>query len=306
MKKICFLLAAIMLVMFSSCAVKNTDGGDFPSDSEPSQSATATDDSKPTGPVTEPTVTEPVIEPATEPSVPATDPVTPAAGAADISPVYSDTGYTPKPMMYHLIMEEPYNALTALFVRPSDFDAQVAAMVDAGCVFMFANDYRKTTKPGVMLTFDDGYEDNYTDMFPILKKYGARATVFLISNMLGTPGYLTEAQVKEMAESGLVYFGCHTANHCDLAQQSEERVRAEFSESVAKIESLTGVKCTALAYPSGSYNETVIKVASEFFDYAYLARQQIPDGGVTNYKIPRIYVARGLSAAQLMTRLGLG
>ena len=301
MKKICFLLAAIMLVMLTSCAAKDTDDGGSSSDTEPSQSTPATDDTKP--PVTEPVTEAPVTEPATEP---ATDPVTPAVGAADISPVYSDTGYTPKPMMYHLIMEEPYNTLTALFVRPSDFDAQVAAMVDAGCVFMFANDYRKTTKPGVMLTFDDGYEDNYTDMFPILKKYGARATVFLISNMLGTPGYLTEAQVKEMAESGLVYFGCHTANHCDLAKQSEERVRAEFSESVAKIESLTGVKCTALAYPSGSYNETVIKVASEFFDYAYLARQQIPDGGVTNYKIPRIYVARDLSAAQLMTRLGLG
>ena len=141
MKKICFLLAAIMLVMLTSCAAKDTDDGGSSSDTEPSQSTPATDDTKPpvTEPVTEAPVTEPATEPATEPGVPATDPVTPAIGAADISPVYSDTGYTPKPMMYHLIMEEPYNTLTALFVRPSDFDAQVAAMVDAGCVFMFAN-----------------------------------------------------------------------------------------------------------------------------------------------------------------------
>lgn len=215
---------------------------------------------------------------------------------------YSESGELPTALMYHLIMETPYNDYSALFVRPEDWDAQLTALTEAGCTFLFANDYRRTAGKSVIISFDDGYEDNYTTMFPILKAHGAKATVFLISDMIGAPGYLTEDQIREMAQSGLVYFGCHTASHCNLTTVSQGAVRKEYSRSVEAIEALTGQPCTALAYPAGKYNASVIEVSKEFFDYAYLARNTVPEGGITPMTIPRVYVSRGMSAATLAAR----
>ena len=215
---------------------------------------------------------------------------------------YSESGELPTALMYHLIMETPYNDYSALFVRPDDWDEQLTALTEAGCTFLFANDYRRTEGKSVIVSFDDGYEDNYTTMFPILKAHGAKASVFLISDMIGTPGYLTEDQIREMAQSGLVYFGCHTASHCNLATISENAVRKEYTRSIKKIEELTGQPCNALAYPAGKYNDTVIEITKEFFDFAYLARNTVSDEGITPFTIPRVYVSRGTSAASLAAR----
>lgn len=151
----------------------------------------------------------------------------------------------------------------------------------------------------MLVTFDDGYEDNYTTMFPILKAHGAKATIFMISNMIGQPGYLTEEQIKEMSDSGLVRFGSHTANHCVLANEEEDRVRDELSESARRIEEITGVPCRSMAYPTGKWNTMVTRIAEEYYDAAYLARPAEPLGGRTNMTIPRLYgrtrVKRGVA-----------
>lgn len=216
---------------------------------------------------------------------------------------YDESGHKPAVLMYHLIMEEPYNNLEALFVRPDDFRSHIEILKTEGYEFLFADDYNKTANPSVMLTFDDGYEDNYTTMFPILKEYNAKATVFLITDMIGTPGYMTEEQIKEMSDSGLVYFGCHTASHCDLSTQTEERIRSEFTESVAVIEKITGKPCGALAYPAGGQNPTVNAIAEEYFDFAYISRPVIPDGIETSMKIPRYYISRGMGPKNVLNTI---
>ena len=130
-------------------------------------------------------------------------------------------------------------------------------------------------------------------MFPILKAYGAKATVFLVSSLIDTDGYLTRAQIKEMSDSGLVSFQCHTARHVDLSYQSAEGVRREFTESVGIIEEITGKPVRALAYPAGSYNDTVLQIVPEFFDFAYTTKSPNSTPEYTSYTVPRHYIARG-------------
>ena len=233
----------------------------------------------------EPEQTDVATEPETEPQT----------EAPETEPVSTVTEYVPKAMMYHLIMETPYNDLTPLFVRPSDFDSQLQYLTENGYGFMFADEWQIADKPTVILTFDDGYVDNYTDMFPILKKYGAKATVFLISEMIGNDGYLNADQIVEMASSGLVSFQCHTAHHVDLAYQDADTMRSEFSASIDKIVSLTGRPVRALAYPAGSYNDTVISVASEYFSFCYTTKSPYSVTEYSSYNIPRYYIARDLS-----------
>lgn len=177
--------------------------------------------------------------------------------------------FAPKVFMYHLVLEQPFSDYTSLFVRPSALDAQVALLTRQNYRFLFAEEYEKTSTPSVILTFDDGYVDNYTEMFPILQKYGAKATVFLISDQIDKPGYLSREQILEMSASGLVSFQSHTKTHRDLTKLSEADIRTEFRYSKYVIESITGKPVKAVSYPEGQYTDKLTKIARDYFTRAY-------------------------------------
>ncbi len=201
--------------------------------------------------------------------------------------------FEPEALMYHLILEDVYSVYEALFVRPTEFEAHLTVLDELGYEYLFAEEWRVTETPSVIITLDDGYEDNYTNMFPILKAHGAKATVFLVTDLIDTDGYLTREQIKEMSDSGLVSFQCHTARHVDLSHLSAEDVRGEFTESVGIIEEITGKPVRALAYPAGSYNDTVLQIVPEFFDFAYTTKSPNSTPEYTSYTVPRHYIARG-------------
>lgn len=289
MKKIVLLLV-FALVVCTGCA--GTE--DALPTTESTNEATAPATTAPSE--TTPPTTEATEAPTTEPTTAPTEPEPTVA--------YDDNGYTPRALMYHLIMEEPYNYNTTLFVRPSVFEEQLQLMNDGGYIYLFGDEYGKTAEKSVILTFDDGYEDNYTTMFPILKKYNAKATVYLIGDLIGTPGYLTVDQIKEMSDSGYVKFGCHTMTHCYLGAQTAENVHAEIANCVALVEDITGKECDSIAYPNGSYTEAVTEIARQYISYAYNSSDRMPEGEEDAMHIPRIYVSRELSALQLFNRLG--
>ena len=289
--------------MLTSCAgFRNaTDGTTTAATSAPATESSAPDTTAPveSNADTEPAETQP---PETEANTaPVTEGATESATETEDSvkvdvPVGS---FEPEALMYHLILEEVYSVYEALFVRPSEFEAHLTLLNDLGYEYLFAEEWRITETPSVIITLDDGYKDNYTNMFPILKAHGAKATIFLVSNLVNTDGYLTSAQIKEMSDSGLVSFQCHTANHVDLAHMSEDGVRSEFTESVSFIEAITGKPVRALAYPAGSYNDTVLSVVPEFFDYCYTTKSPNTIREYTSYTIPRHYIARGYGRAAL-------
>ncbi len=209
----------------------------------------------------------------------------------DIDILVEDT-YLPKVFMYHLIRDDVYGAYPSLFVRPSDFEAHLQLLNSLGYTYLFADEWQQSSNPSIVITLDDGYDDNYTYMFPLLKKYGGKATVFLVSQFIDTPGYLSTAQIKEMAGSGLVSFQCHTAGHSDLSYMSSEQLRNDFEDSVGKIEGITGRDVKAIAYPAGSYNDTVLSVVPYYFSFAYTTKSPGSVTSYSEYTIPRYYIAR--------------
>ena len=205
--------------------------------------------------------------------------------------------YAPKAMMYHLIREDVYGPYEKLFVRPSEFETHLSVLDRLGYEYLFAEEWRMTEKPSVIITLDDGYDDNYSEMFPLLKKHGAKATVFIVSDLVNTDGYLTSAQIKEMSDSGLVSFQCHSAHHRDLSYMTADELRADFTECNDFVKSITGKAPRALAYPAGSYNDTVLAVASEFFDFCYTTKAPSVTPQYTPFTVPRYYIARGYGDA---------
>lgn len=112
----------------------------------------------------------------------------------------------------------------------------------------------------VALTFDDGYRDFYTHALPLLEKYQAKATIFIITGVKGS-AYLTPEQIKEIDQSGLVEIGSHSVTHPMLAKLSPERQSAELSDSKAYLEKLLREDITLICYPYGDYNAAVERIA---------------------------------------------
>jgi len=119
-----------------------------------------------------------------------------------------------------------------------------------------AKEGRSFNRNTVVLQFDDGYEDNYTYAFPILKKHGFPATVFLVSDKVGTPGFLTWDQIKEMEKYNFVV-GAHTRHHVYLPGVSEAQAQDEIAGSKKTIEDHLGHKIDYFCYPSGGFTEEI-------------------------------------------------
>ena len=82
----------------------------------------------------------------------------------------------------------------------------------------------------IILTFDDGYEEDFTTTYPFLKSKGIRATSYLITNDIGKKGYLSWDQVRTMAEDGWD-FQCHTFTHQNLKSLSDKEIERELKLS---------------------------------------------------------------------------
>lgn len=316
-KKSAFLLAAVLLAgACAGCAQPLLRPADTAS---AEQTTVPESDDQPAVQTEPPVTTMPAVEttaPETQPPVTtAPDPVqtTEVTGGGEIDLSLSEGNknpgyetYAPAALMYHLILEEPYTELTNLFVRPSEFEDHLQKLCAADCVFLFADEYARTDRKSIILTFDDGYEDNYTQMFPILKKYNAKATVFMITSKINTPGYLTEDMIREMAASGLVQFGSHTHTHPSLTSLSKEDLEWQFTESGQILYNLTGRYPRAVCYPGGTVNDFVMKEASQFYQFGYTTHNSADTSGCDPLALSRVRVSRGMSGNAVLSRLGWG
>ncbi|MDE2222894.1 MAG: polysaccharide deacetylase family protein [Candidatus Omnitrophica bacterium] len=108
----------------------------------------------------------------------------------------------------------------------------------------------------VVIEFDDGYENNYTRAFPILKKYGFPATIFLVSGWVGKKGMLTWDEVKEMEKSNIT-MGAHTQHHPYLPRLSLAQAQSEIAGSKKIIEQHLGHPVDYFCYPVGGFTEEI-------------------------------------------------
>lgn len=241
-------------------------------------------------PETEPPQTEApkrepdVTVPETDQDFPEYDPTVPTGN-----------GYAPIALMYHLVLDEPFTELESLFVRPAELEGHIQALIEKDYAFIFADEYAYSDRKTVIMSFDDGYIDNYTEMFPIIKKYNVKVTVFMVAGYIGGGGYLNADMIKEMSDSGLVSFQSHTLNHAGLPSLSPDSQRYEFSRSNDIIESITGREVKAICYPSGRYNDGVLAVASEYYDFGYTTVSRTSTAGYPALELPRLRVSRGMS-----------
>ncbi|MDD3114730.1 MAG: polysaccharide deacetylase family protein [Anaerovibrio sp.] len=106
----------------------------------------------------------------------------------------------------------------------------------------------------VLITFDDGYKDNYTNAYPIMKKYGFKGTIFVVTGFLGVyDNYLTWDQARELSDNGFS-IESHTHSHKSMTEASDEEISRELTRSREKIKEKLGLEADFIAYPTGTYN----------------------------------------------------
>lgn len=183
-------------------------------------------------------------------------------------------------MMYHMITEQlPSKKKSGLRVSPEMFEKHLEYFSNNGWRFikMSELDSYKDEDKVVAITFDDGYLDNYTKALPLLKKYNACATLYLVidrhnndwsvkknpkhnSGALASEEKLTDRQIQEMLDSGIFELGGHTISHPYLPNTSFKDKKHEMIECKKILESKFNTSVSSFAYPFGVYGDEDIDI----------------------------------------------
>jgi peptidoglycan/xylan/chitin deacetylase (PgdA/CDA1 family) len=110
------------------------------------------------------------------------------------------------------------------------------------------------------LTFDDGFSSDYDIVLPELKKAGAKATFFIVTDLIGKPGYMTKEQIKSLSEAGM-QIGSHSVSHPNFLEINPEEREKEFIESKLILERIIDKEITCFSFPFGFYNFESIETA---------------------------------------------
>lgn len=167
-------------------------------------------------------------------------------------------------LMYHHIRNynDPNDKIgTNLSVPPENFRPQIDYLKNNGYATITFADFlafpaKKLPEKPIILTFDDGYNDAYTNAYSALKANGQVGVFYIISGFLGRPDQLTTTQVREMSAGGME-IGSHTIIHPDLTKLSSAKLSKELVDSKAALESITGKTVTGFCYPAGQNNAVV-------------------------------------------------
>ena len=206
-------------------------------------------------------------------------------------------------LMYHAVSDDLWGYWD-LFVSPHDLEAQLQYLADNGYETIWFEDlsHLEDYEKPVILTFDDGYDDNYTELFPLLQQYQAKATIFVIARDIGGSHKLDAAQIQELAASGLVSIQSHTYSHGNLSLMDEPTLEREMALSQSELAALTGQVPYVVCYPEGNYSELTIEVARRYYAYGLLMNGYVYNTLDDPFRVQRMYIPRGQTSIEWNVR----
>ncbi|MHB8984666.1 MAG: polysaccharide deacetylase family protein [Eubacteriales bacterium] len=224
-------------------------------------------------------------------------------------------------LMYHKINPDPETGNLGLRVPPEVFDRQMQYLYSQGYHTVSLGDVREymtgeriLPPKSVVITFDDGYRDNYTFALPILEKYNFKATFFVVTGTVGKVNSFDNSiqpvnqmagwsELRDMAARGME-IGSHTVSHPRLTELSPEKALYQIKKSKLALEKGLGQPVRFFSYPHGCYNAAVEKIVEESgYEAATstLPGLDYPDNDV--YALKRICVTGQTSCLKLLKEL---
>ena len=187
------------------------------------------------------------------------------SSSASAMPIFDRHGHVIV-LTYHKISENS-SEWSDYCISPKMFDDDIKFLSVQGYSFVTATELATVdkTKKTVVITFDDGYESNYTKSLPILEKYKVPALFFMVSDYINADGYLSAEQLAELGKNPYITLGSHTdkihnlspeeANHLYMSRYMTDSVINDISTSMSKLEAVCGKPVRYLSYPYGIYSQ---------------------------------------------------
>ena len=220
-------------------------------------------------------------------------------------------------LLYHKVDEIPASTrYPEIYVTPAQFDRQLALLRRLRMNAVTVADYvayrrgEGTLPPRpVVVTFDDGYRSNYEIALPLLQRHACRATIFIVSGLLGATNrwdpdepqepLVDVAEIREMQRAG-IDFQSHTRTHARLTAVPPADALDELRDSRAALEQTLGAPVRAVAYPWGDHDATVMRLTEDAgYDAGCIVRRRSNFDHTSMFALRRIGVWHSTPLAQL-------
>lgn len=198
-------------------------------------------------------------------------------------------------LYYHSVQESAHNEV---IISSDILKKQLKYIKDQGYITLTLSELKNyilnnspIPEKSIVITFDDGYMDNYSNAFPILKEFNMVATIFCITSNLDGSYYLSEDAIKEMSNYG-IDIQSHTVTHPQLNKLTYNQQLTELKESKKTLEYITGKEIDSIAYPYGDFNEETIKAAKTAgYTLGFTTKRGLSDRSDNPLKLDRIYIS---------------
>lgn len=187
------------------------------------------------------------------------------------------------------VCDDLYTVTTVNFIEHMSLIAGFFTAVTPAQLFTPNN----SSKPRILITFDDGKKNNFTQAFPVLHQYNLPALFFVTAKFIGTDEYMTEEDITHISKYN-IYIGSHGLTHTDFGSIDIEQTKKELTESKQLLEELLKTEVAAFAYPYGNEHNTKEedkKILSECgYKQAYVFGGTSAPDSKDPFRIPRLMV----------------
>ncbi|MEM1505765.1 polysaccharide deacetylase family protein [Domibacillus sp. 8LH] len=199
-------------------------------------------------------------------------------------------------LLYHVVKPDPDPNNPYQFSL-EEFEKHVAYLHENGYRTLTMKQYfnildKKAAMPEkpILLTFDDNSNDFYPYVYPVLQKYGMKATQFTVSDWVDGSWNMTSNEILTVMENG-INIQNHSVSHPFLAHLSREQQYEEINDTTTALKELTGRATNVFAYPYGNYNADTISVLEELgFKGAFKVGGGLSTDQSDRYELPRIMI----------------
>ncbi len=215
--------------------------------------------------------------------------------------------------MYHVIAAPPAGApFPGLYVEPQEFAEQMHALKDAGWHAVTPDQVEEYWRDGVslgpgkpiVLSFDNGYQSQYTQALPVLRGLGWVAEENIqLTGLPPSQGGLGQQEIRDMVKAGWE-LDTQGFSHADLIALSPAQLHYQVAVARRVVQRRYDVPVNWFCYPSGHYNATVV---AEVRAAGYTGSTTVIPGWAhprdDPYRLPRLRVLGGMSGAALLAAL---
>lgn len=213
-------------------------------------------------------------------------------------------------LLYHEITtKQPERSMAYMKTTKENFEKQISGLLEYGYTIISYNDLiaynngeKALPEKVVLIDFDDGYVGNYQNAFEVIKKYNIPANIYVVDDLVGTPGYFNWKQAKEMSDSGLVSINSHGKTHIFYNKETPETLKEHIEYAHSKIEENLQKQLTKVfTYPYGAYTDEHLEILKNAGFVQNLTNDEINESDTLNlYGLSRIYVMNHYSKYKVL------